>query len=994
MTAGRELALALVVSMRDEASAQLKKLDQSLSETGAGLARLGGLAMAGLGALTTALFVAGKAAADEQVGINQLGQTLDNFQQNTAAVREEIEKYLVVERDRVGLDDGEGRASLDRLTQVTKDYHQALTLLPLALDMAQARGLDLVTATDLVGKVAAGNVSILTRYGIVLKDGATATEALAELQRRFGGQAETAASGWNGLTKKLKAYGDEIKETVGGIALPYMEALGTRAVAIAKDALAWVEAHRETVKTIIAVMGGLLTAVVALLGPLTLVAGALKAIEVLRVPSMLQGIAGGFRAIATGASSAVTAMGGIGTTVAILGPLAIALALVGLKVSQNISAQQELATQARITADAHMARYEEIAAMYKDRAKDITDLGTKLETARAEYGLLAKAQLAIEASGNQQNATIFEYVNTADTWVGRLLANLHIVPKSAEMAANDLKRLQEQWEKLQESVKAEAMSKGLAAFRATAESGKSFLDEAAFSWQQLANRVTAENDRLTALGIDWAANLQSAAKDQAATLRQMEADWRSLAQSVGEGLGGGLAKAIAIQADAAAQMRAIDIAFLADFRKQETELQRDRVLLIAQGNAEALALRKEGKNAEAKQRLIELNQEVAEFDEHAQFMQDHQAWAADVETLQANLARAEQLRELKGDLLAELIIRTTSDKDIVTAMSIGMGLQNNAKITGYILQLQSTDLYNRAVKEAMIIGITDQVEIAKYAGYSVALAFSQGMAGISGSADLDKLAADTKARLEALKLSEPIEDMKKKLADLLAGGLGSGIGAPTDKAVGALSNAAANSASTATQNIRIIIKEAKEALANLVGFEMPAGVDHYLSQVADFLGKAMETFDGLYRRIDAPARRLKSLFPIITDLGQAMKALNEAMHSFVPDLTLPDWSKWREQVREWIREAVAAIEDAEATYGRSRLAKAGEVAANLRDIMSMTSMGAGPTRMAGAGASAGGGGGYTFNITINAPGGDPGVIERAVVKGARSVLQEARAVGL
>ena len=54
--------------------------------------------------------------------------------------------------------------------------------------------MDVAKAGELVGKVAGGNTGILGRYGIKIKEGATATEALGELQEKFSGQA--------------KAYGD------------------------------------------------------------------------------------------------------------------------------------------------------------------------------------------------------------------------------------------------------------------------------------------------------------------------------------------------------------------------------------------------------------------------------------------------------------------------------------------------------------------------------------------------------------------------------------------------------------------------------------------------------------------------------------------------------------------------------------------------------------------------------------------------------------------
>ena len=251
--------------------------------------------------------------------------------------------------------------------------------------------------------------------------------------------------------------------------------------------------------------------------------------------------------------------------------------------------------------------------------------------------------------------------------------------------------------------------------------------------------------------------------------------------------------------------------------------------------------------------------------------------------------------------------------------------------------------------------------------------------------------ANAKAALENANLSEPIQSLQDKLAGLVAPAAGTG--APAQAA--ALSNTAANSAATATQNIRIIISEAKEALANLVGFEMPQGVDFFFSQMAEFLGKALETFDGLYKRIDGPARRLRSLFPIITDMGKAIAALNQAMQSFRADVVLPDLTRWGENVRTLLAQVLGVTDEAERLYGKARLAGAAQTAGYLKALMEMSGGGGQGAGMAGGGRAASGGGGTkNYYITINAPGGDPKAIEQAVRRGTGGVLGAARAAGV
>ena len=86
------------------------------------------------------------------------------------------------------------KGALATLTQTTGSASKGLDLLGLSTDLARGKSMDLNKAALLVGKVAMGNTTALSRYGIVLKKGSTIQENLAALQTRFAGQA--------------KAYGD------------------------------------------------------------------------------------------------------------------------------------------------------------------------------------------------------------------------------------------------------------------------------------------------------------------------------------------------------------------------------------------------------------------------------------------------------------------------------------------------------------------------------------------------------------------------------------------------------------------------------------------------------------------------------------------------------------------------------------------------------------------------------------------------------------------
>jgi hypothetical protein len=164
------------------------------------------------------------AAREENAAIATLTQSIHAndlaWDGNIDRIEEVIDK-----RQDLAFADDEQRASLQRLVSVTKDVNKALELQRTAMDLARLRGMDLATASDLIGKVYAGNLGTLSRYGIVLEEGATATEALAEIQRRAAGQAEAFARTEAGLADRFAIAIDNRVEAIGQKLLPVIAEL-------------------------------------------------------------------------------------------------------------------------------------------------------------------------------------------------------------------------------------------------------------------------------------------------------------------------------------------------------------------------------------------------------------------------------------------------------------------------------------------------------------------------------------------------------------------------------------------------------------------------------------------------------------------------------------------------------------------------------------------------------------------------------------------------
>lgn len=130
------------------------------------------------------------AAAGEQnaQAQRQLQQAIENTGHSWGEYSASIEK-ATSSAAQFGISDDKATNALQSLTEITGSATSALNLLQVSEDLAAAKHMDLVTASELVGKAYEGNTAMLARYGIVLKQGATGAEAVAELQAKFGGQA-------------------------------------------------------------------------------------------------------------------------------------------------------------------------------------------------------------------------------------------------------------------------------------------------------------------------------------------------------------------------------------------------------------------------------------------------------------------------------------------------------------------------------------------------------------------------------------------------------------------------------------------------------------------------------------------------------------------------------------------------------------------------------------------------------------------------------------
>jgi hypothetical protein len=358
----------------------------------------------------------------EEVGITRLSTAVDNaglsWQQHGA----QIEK-IIQARQRLAYSDGTLRDSLSILVAQTGSVTDALKLQLLAADLARGKNIDLATASEIVGKVAQGNVSILTRYGIVLKEGATAQEALAALQARFGGQAEAYANTAQGSADKMATAWENAQETVGGAVdgvLPLVANAATTWSGFGKQGILAAGA----VATFAKAGQGATPVLTGLRSGITLLGGALKGlflnpigIAILAAAALAIGLkllydrSEGFRRIVNAVGDALRRVFGpiLGWLGDRLGDLGKALGLVGDDAEQNLGEDfADGAAKAKSAIKSIAGEVKDLNEMFKPAGADQTE--KFLAAIGADPALISSALDALYNTVGADQATRFRKV--------------------------------------------------------------------------------------------------------------------------------------------------------------------------------------------------------------------------------------------------------------------------------------------------------------------------------------------------------------------------------------------------------------------------------------------------------------------------------------------------------------------------------------------------------------------------------------------------------
>lgn len=147
-------------------------------------------------------------------------------------------------------------------------------------NLSSALGMDLQSAATLVGKAAAGQVQMFSRYGVVLDDTKVKSEGLSyvlgEINKKFGGAAVAEANTFTGQIERLINQIDDLKEILGKELLPTI----SKFISGISQLVTWFSNLSPALITFIAQFGMISTAVAGVLGVVSLVVATLPKLAI------------------------------------------------------------------------------------------------------------------------------------------------------------------------------------------------------------------------------------------------------------------------------------------------------------------------------------------------------------------------------------------------------------------------------------------------------------------------------------------------------------------------------------------------------------------------------------------------------------------------------------------------------------------------------------------------------------------------------------------
>lgn len=247
----------------EKAVKEFQSLQGVGAKTGFALQKAFVPAIAALGALTAVVGTATKAAMEDQAAQVELARQLQATTQATDAQVASAENFISALSRQTAMADDQLRPALANLVRATGSLELSQRAMAVTADLATAKNIDMETASSAVSKALAGQTAALVKLDPSLKDlidkSSSADDILKALNNTVGGSAEAFANTAEGGAKNFSIAMGELQESIGAAFLPIMEKM----IPILNDVANYMAENTDVIVALIAVIGGLSAAIVA-----------------------------------------------------------------------------------------------------------------------------------------------------------------------------------------------------------------------------------------------------------------------------------------------------------------------------------------------------------------------------------------------------------------------------------------------------------------------------------------------------------------------------------------------------------------------------------------------------------------------------------------------------------------------------------------------------------------------------------------------------------
>jgi len=203
------------------AKKEAQKLDKSFSATGIAITAAATASFAAIAAFAKSSL---NAYAEQEVAVAKLNTALRNQGIVSERVSRDMLAFASSLQKTTTFSDETIIQTQAMLVSFGLFGKQLETTTKTALDLSVGLGIDLRSATLILGKAFVGETQTLARYGIKIKDGLSDSQkfaaVLAQVNERFGGSAQAQANTYAGRIEVLSNRFNELKERIGIELLP------------------------------------------------------------------------------------------------------------------------------------------------------------------------------------------------------------------------------------------------------------------------------------------------------------------------------------------------------------------------------------------------------------------------------------------------------------------------------------------------------------------------------------------------------------------------------------------------------------------------------------------------------------------------------------------------------------------------------------------------------------------------------------------------------